>query len=565
MTAPNQPYPDYTDVLGVGAYRIGNAESNYGQSLTEQAINSIAKPPDIDFANPMSTLQQYLARLPLDVLKTFAHLLPEDLQDNFENVIGAVSAITGVLQPALQSSFWNLLMEFGKFLIGQATWEDVEDRWADITGTIEDLNIAAGAFWGGVISILVSPWVSEEFADKLSDLIVVYFQRTQGRATQQDLEDALDLVLAEDPESDFWKFVLGSLRFSSRASNLVTLFFEVLSGDEDQSVLTAAFHDFLDMFGIPPPDLGWLDFGLSILPKWVKDLEGFLSAGWNLLVALWNYVLGSGAFGPARSDALKDAWNDFYVFFRPEGVGTALATTDNFWGTVASNALASKFPLLVGGQIPNATAPPIFSDLLNSLFGTNAVESTIDLSAIPDGIYQSKIEGLEDDLDSAIIGSGISVGRTNTSSVNIPVGTTGTFGMSPGFFNASPTWKTDDVSFGSLKIGGTSYTAVQVQRAGLYICELSFDTNADQGGRFGVGFAVGGYSNVFTSTIMSGNTFTPIYRIQGAIAVYVPASGFILPVFHVVSNANIAGITFKGESTGLVTRFSVTRAGGPRV
>jgi|GEM_PF-3732593 len=536
MTKPQPPYLESIEkAAGLGAYIIGGGDHDYGQSLTEQGINSIIRPPGINTANPLETLAQYLRRIPLDALKTFALLFDEDIQDNFDNVIDAVDAVMNSLIPKVGDSFTKLAVVIFKFVTGDAAWDDVVEAWGVITDTLVDLNIESGRFWGNVVAILVSPWVSESFADALANLILVYFKRTQGRATQQDLDDALDALLATNPDSDFWKFALGSTRFLLRASNLVEVFFGVLTGTpgKTQTDLDAAWELFLETLDIPTLDTS--NFFQNLLNQWFPKIPQ------------------GNIFGLADLDEtlrqIGDIFNDLVV----DPINDTVQWILDWWNALWKPAQAKA------AQASNDTAA-----LKNTLFGGNTVGSVIDMDAIPDGIFQSKVEGLTQDLDDAIIGSGISVGRTATTSTTISSGQTGTFGFNPGFFNAVPTWKTGDLAFGAVTIGGTGFSAVQVERAGFYICEMSLDTSGDQGGRFGIGVAVGGYSNLFTSTVMSGNPFTPIYRMQGSVAVYVPANGVILPVLYVVSNSNIAGITFKGESTGLVTRFSVTRTGGPR-
>lgn len=591
-------YPDIEDILGTGAYQIGGSGTNYGQGLTEASINAITKYPPINFGNPLSSLQQYLNRLPLEVLQQFAQLFGEDLQDNFLNVHDAVDTILNFLQPLLQDSFWELLTTFGKFVIGQADWSDVESAWSKVTEVLEDLQIAAGEFWGGVVSILISGWVSPDFADKMADLIVVYFRRTQDRATQQDLEDALDALLAEDPESDFWKFVLGSVRFSSRASALAELFFDVLGGDAEQSELTAEFHEFLDMFGIPHPDFGWLDFGLKLLPQWVKDLNGFLTAAWDLLVAGWNYCLGSGSgadrpFGPNKSTALKNAWTAFYQFIRPVGVGTALATTDNFWGTVATNALGNSFPSMsalnqIGDIFNGLVVTPInsfvqdvkdwwdslwtptknnTSGLVSALFGGSTVGTRIQTSALPASIPQVNIADLPADLTSLEMGIGMCVGRQTVGSVT--VAGPGVIAFGSGYFNKQ-NWKTNHINIYTLNISGNNYDSIKPTKDGLYFCEASLDIDGSFGAatgngtlRGGIGFRVyntsGAVQRQVFGNIISAGTFSPIYAIQGTACVPVHADECVVPVLWVINSNNV---NIYGEANGMSTHFTVARMSG---
>lgn len=591
-------YPDIEDILGTGAYQIGGSGTNYGQGLTEESINAITKYPPINFANPLSSLTQYLNRLPLDVLQQFAQLFGPELQDNFLNVHDAVDTILNFLQPLLQDSFWELLTTFGKFIIGQADWDDVETAWDKVTEVLEDLQIAAGEFWGGVVSILISGWVSPGFADKMAELIVVYFRRTQDRATQEDLEDALDALLAEDPESDFWKFAIGSLRFTSRASALAKLFFDVLSGDKPQSELTTKFHEFLAMFGIAPPDLSWLDFALSILPKWVKDLNGFLTAAWELIVAAYNYALTPGTgddkpFGKNKSAALKLKWDAFISFFLQSQPGTALATTDNFWGTVASNALNNSFPSLsalnqIGDIFNGLVVTPVntfvqnikdwwtglwtttkdnTSGLVSALFGGSTVGTRIQTSALPASIPQVNIADLPADLTSLEMGIGMCVGRKTVGSVSVSGPNVISFGA--GYFNKQ-NWKTENINIFTVNIGGNNFDSIRPTKDGLYFCEASLDIDGSFGAitgngtlRGGVGFRVYNTSGVVQRQVMgnivSAGLFSPIYAIQGTACVPIRANECVVPVLWVI-NSN--SVSIYGEATGMSTHFTVARMSG---
>lgn len=590
-------YPDISDIIGEGAYQVGGSP-RYGQDVTEEFANSITRLPPINFGNLLGSLQQYLNRLPLEALKQFAQLFGEDVQDNFENVTDAVDTILNFLQPMLQNSVWDLFLQFGKFIVGLSEWTDVEAAWEKITEVLEDLQIAAGEFWGGVVSILISGWVSPEFADKLAELIVVYFRRTQGRATQDDLEAALDALLAEDPESDFWKFVLGSVRFSSRASALAKLFFDVLGGGAEQSELTAEFYEFLDMFGIPHPDFGWLDFGLKLLPQWVKDLNGFLTAGWDLLVAGWNYCLGSGSgadrpFGPNKSTALKSAWTTFYQFFRPTGVGTALATTDNFWGTVASNALNSSFPTLsslnqIGDIFNGLVVTPVntfvqnikdwwtglwtttknnTSGLVSALFGGSTVGTRIQTGALPSSIPQVNIADLPADLTSLDMGIGMCVGRQTVGSISVSGPNVIAFGE--GYFDKQ-NWKTNHINIEPITIGGNDFDSIKPTKDGLYFCELSLDIDNNFGAatgngtfRGGVGFRVydtlGVVQRQVMGNVFSAGTFSPIYAIQGTACVPVMANEYVIPLLWII-NSN--SVSIYGEVKGMSTHFTVARMSG---
>lgn len=271
VATPKPPYLDSVeDAAGAGAYVIGDG-ANFGQGLTEQAVDSIVKPPKINAENPLETLGQYLNRIPLEVLKTFALLFGDDVVDNFDTASGAIDSILNSLIPNLQDSWSKLAMTFFKFLKGTATWDDVAEVWGVLNDTLTELNIEAGEFWGQLVAISISPWVTPEFTDALAELILVYFKRTQNKATQQELEDALDALLATESGSDFWKGLLGSTRFVWRVGDLLDTFFKFVAGQKTQAELTASFNAVLELVGLSSP-MPVKDFTQNLAMKWIADL-----------------------------------------------------------------------------------------------------------------------------------------------------------------------------------------------------------------------------------------------------------------------------------------------------
>ena len=100
MTTPNQPLPDTVEtLLGIGAFEIGGADTNYGQDITEDFVNNLVKLPYATFDNYMDVLTEALSRLPIEALEAFKPLVPDWLEDEVLDVAQAVTKIVNALTP----------------------------------------------------------------------------------------------------------------------------------------------------------------------------------------------------------------------------------------------------------------------------------------------------------------------------------------------------------------------------------------------------------------------------------------------------------------------------------
>jgi hypothetical protein len=98
MTAPNQALPPgITKWLGVGAYEIGGADSNFGQLVDEDYVNTLVKIPLATFLNMFDVLEEVLLKLPIDILEAFKPFIPDWLEDEVLDVVGAVTKILASL------------------------------------------------------------------------------------------------------------------------------------------------------------------------------------------------------------------------------------------------------------------------------------------------------------------------------------------------------------------------------------------------------------------------------------------------------------------------------------
>ncbi|QFG10402.1 minor tail protein [Mycobacterium phage Anthony] len=97
-----------------GAFQIG---SDWGQDLTEQAIKSLFKLPEVNIGNALDLMRDQLLKLPLEALEVFKPIIPDWIEDDFANVANAVTKILSVLTDPI------------KFLL-EADWEQwITDTW----------------------------------------------------------------------------------------------------------------------------------------------------------------------------------------------------------------------------------------------------------------------------------------------------------------------------------------------------------------------------------------------------------------------------------------------------
>lgn len=112
MTAPNQPYPSWMQLLGLGAFQVGGTggatgtEPDYGQGITSSAVTSVIQGPataltNLDGITAISgisnMLSSYLSTIPLQGLQMFQGFLPGTTDAEFVDVPTAVTTILNSL------------------------------------------------------------------------------------------------------------------------------------------------------------------------------------------------------------------------------------------------------------------------------------------------------------------------------------------------------------------------------------------------------------------------------------------------------------------------------------
>ncbi|EFV12934.1 hypothetical protein [Segniliparus rugosus] len=174
MTTPNQPFPDLSSVLGLGAYQIGGGSKNYGQDVTEEFVKSLFTVPDFNLGNSVQVLVQELRKLPLELLKLFSPLIPDATEEQFKDVLTAVDTIVGLLvdrkppldfedfQKWVSESFTTIETEVRQILeiLGglvvtpiNAAVQAVKDWWNALTGRTQNLNTDGTIGQGHVVGL----------------------------------------------------------------------------------------------------------------------------------------------------------------------------------------------------------------------------------------------------------------------------------------------------------------------------------------------------------------------------------------------------------------------------
>ncbi|QHB38061.1 minor tail protein [Mycobacterium phage Noelle] len=102
MTTPHQPAPggELAKWLGSGAFVVGGGSSNWGQDFDENIVRSLFEIGPITFVNAIQKLEAALLQMPIEALKVFAPLIPDAHEDDFKDVVTAVTKIIGALTSA---------------------------------------------------------------------------------------------------------------------------------------------------------------------------------------------------------------------------------------------------------------------------------------------------------------------------------------------------------------------------------------------------------------------------------------------------------------------------------
>jgi len=159
MTAPNQSAPD-------GAYVIGGGDYKYGQEYTNEVVGQMFHIPAPTVGTAIDLLQEYLLKLPIEVLRAFKDLIPGTIDDDFANVLSAVDKIIDSLQDNpvfvtfehFQEFLWKLLTSPFE-VIGTITHDMVaglSDLFSGFTSLVSDLLHNPAAVLGQIGQNLVT-------------------------------------------------------------------------------------------------------------------------------------------------------------------------------------------------------------------------------------------------------------------------------------------------------------------------------------------------------------------------------------------------------------------------
>ena len=117
MTTPHQAAPtDIAQLVGMGAFQVGNAAQNWGQQVTDTFVRVLINGPAASLGAAFTSLEhfleefgRYLSTLPLEALKMFQAFIPGAVSSAFNTVSSAVSTILNAL------SLGNLRMLLSDF------------------------------------------------------------------------------------------------------------------------------------------------------------------------------------------------------------------------------------------------------------------------------------------------------------------------------------------------------------------------------------------------------------------------------------------------------------------
>ncbi|ASZ75464.1 minor tail protein [Mycobacterium phage Kimona] len=187
MTTPHQS-PDQgmlSKWLGSGAFEIGNGggDYNYGQDYTEEIVRSLFTLPAISALNALDLLEEQLLKMPLEALQHFKPLIPDAIEDDFEDVATAVTTIIDHLTDApmallrgefdewIQESFnlvetmVNQILEIlggGEVVPINDAVQAVKDWWATVTTGVDEAVDGLQNTWNNFWSALTGTTPSDD-------------------------------------------------------------------------------------------------------------------------------------------------------------------------------------------------------------------------------------------------------------------------------------------------------------------------------------------------------------------------------------------------------------------
>lgn len=350
MTTPNQPYPEWMQILGLGAFQIGGSngsESSFGQSITTDSINQLIAGPIGALATTSSgkgdgTLgdwvdsiadgfKGFLLSLPLQGLQMFQYFLPGTTAADFKDVPTAVDTI-------MEKFGLDTLLEIGADL-------DAFQEW--LTETWTDFSAAVTAFWTflnacSAAILHYSTW-SQLMID-LNNAWQTFISTLEALALDEwaSLEQMLNTIFGIDPASGLnnsWVTLFLQLE------NLVTL---ILEGDVSTSDWAAWWITTLEALGYSSTSAtsigNWLsgNYAAAINAKaWVSRLLTDLTIVCDFLHVVYQAGAASDSTTHLGTNGKRTWWsaiNDILALFGLANGGIAPSLTGSTPGQAISTA-----------------------------------------------------------------------------------------------------------------------------------------------------------------------------------------------------------------------------------
>jgi hypothetical protein len=152
VTAPNQPYPEWMQLIGMGAYQLGGhgggdgttSTASYGQDVTQDFVTSLVQGPAKDLlslggvattiADVVTQVSTFLSSMPVQGLQMFQGFIPGTTADDFQDIPTSVQTILDAL------NLGDLQMRVSDFT-----------RW--LTDTYNNFAADGAAFWAFVNAV----------------------------------------------------------------------------------------------------------------------------------------------------------------------------------------------------------------------------------------------------------------------------------------------------------------------------------------------------------------------------------------------------------------------------
>lgn len=381
MTTPNQPYPEWMQILGLGAFQIGGSngsDSSFGQGISTDSINQLIAGPIGALATTSSGIgdgtlgdwvdsiadgfKGFLLTLPLQGLQLFQYFLPGTTAADFKDVPTAVATI-------MEKFGLDTLLEIGADL-------DAFQNW--LVETWNDFSAAVTAFWDFLLACSNAILHFTTWAKLISDLNDAW---TTFVATIKSLEEdewasfeqLLETIFGIDPTSGMnnsWVTLFLQLE------NLVTL---ILEGDVSTSDWAAWWITTLEALGYSSASAtsigNWLsgNYATAINAKaWVSRLLTDLTIICDFLHVVYQAGAATDSITHLGTNGKRTWWsaiNDILALFGIANGGTAPSLSGSTPGQAVSSASTNATSALT--QIENALL-----GLINNLTGQALTSTT---------------------------------------------------------------------------------------------------------------------------------------------------------------------------------------------